>query len=100
MERREFVYFVAVAEERHFGHAAARLGISQPPLSRAIKQLEQRMGVSLLRRTSRSVALTPAGQVLLHEARKALDAMDAAIRRSQRAGARRSVSAGGHEARR
>jgi DNA-binding transcriptional LysR family regulator len=85
VERREFVYFVAVAEERHFGHAAARLGIAQPPLSRAIKQLEQRMGVSLLRRTSRSVALTPAGQVLLHEARKALDAMEAAIRRSQRA---------------
>jgi DNA-binding transcriptional LysR family regulator len=85
VETREFVYFVAVAEELHFGHAAARIGIAQPPLSRAIKQLEQRMGVSLLRRTSRSVALTPAGQVLLHEARKALDAMEAAIRRSQRA---------------
>ncbi|PZS33305.1 MAG: LysR family transcriptional regulator [Pseudonocardiales bacterium] len=86
METRELVYFVAVAEERHFGHAAARLGISQPPLSRAIGQLERRLGVILLRRTSRSVTLTPAGEMLLHEARKALHAMDAAIRRSQRAG--------------
>ena len=82
---REFLYFVTVAEELHFGRAAARLGIAQPPLSRAIKQLEQRMDVRLLRRTSRSVALTPAGQVLLHEARNVLDAMQAAIRRSQRA---------------
>jgi DNA-binding transcriptional LysR family regulator len=85
VDSRELLYFVTVAEELHFGRAAARLGIAQPPLSRAIKQLEQRMEVCLLRRTSRSVALTPAGQVLLHEARKVLDAMQAAIRRSQRA---------------
>src|SRR3954447_4554850 len=85
VERRELVYFVAVAEELHFARAATRLGIAQPPLSRAIKQLEMRMGVILLRRTSRSVALTPAGQVFLHEARKALDAIEAAVRRSQRA---------------
>lgn len=85
MNGREFFYFVAVAEELHFGRAAVRLGIAQPPLSRAIKQLEQRMGVCLLRRTSRSASLTPAGEVLLHEARKVLDAMQAAVRRSQRA---------------
>ncbi len=85
VEARELAYFVAVAEERHFGRAAARLGIAQPPLSRAIKQLEERMGVALLLRTSRSVALTPAGDVLLREARAALDAFDAAVRRAQRA---------------
>ncbi len=85
VESRDFLYFVTVAEELHFGRAAGRLGMAQPPLSRAIKQLERRMGVCLLRRTSRSVALTPAGHVLQHEARKVLDAMQAAVRRSQRA---------------
>jgi DNA-binding transcriptional LysR family regulator len=90
MERlstRELEYFVALAEELHFGRAAERLGMAQPPLSRAISQLERRVGVSLLERTSRKVALTPAGEVLLHESRKALDAVSAAMLRSQRAGA-------------
>ncbi len=71
LETRELSYFVAVAEELHFGRAAARLGIAQPPLSRAIQQLGRRLGVVLLERDSRRVALTPAGQVLLHEGRKA-----------------------------
>ncbi|WP_229403178.1 LysR family transcriptional regulator [Micromonospora okii] len=85
METRELRYFVAVAEELHFGRAAQRLGIAQPPLSRAIQQLERRLGVALLERTSRAVALTDAGAVLLREGRAALDAVDAAGRRTRRA---------------
>lgn len=82
---RELAYFVAVAEELHFGRAATRLAMAQPPLSRAIALLERRMGVMLLRRTSRKVELTEAGEVFLREARKALLAADAAVRRAQRA---------------
>ncbi|WP_433383623.1 LysR family transcriptional regulator [Actinoplanes sp. CA-142083] len=85
METRELRYFVAVAEELHFGRAALRLGIAQPPLSRAIAQLERRIGVSLLERNSRGVALTDAGAVLLREGRAALDAVEAAERRTRRA---------------
>ncbi|MEJ2885833.1 LysR family transcriptional regulator [Actinomycetospora aeridis] len=85
METRELRYFVAVAEERHFGRAAERLGIAQPPLSRAIQQLERRVGARLLDRTTREVALTEAGAVLLAEGRAALDAVDAAARRARRA---------------
>ncbi|MET7670534.1 LysR family transcriptional regulator [Micromonospora luteifusca] len=85
METRELRYFVAVAEELHFGRAAQRLGIAQPPLSRAIAQLERRLGVALLERTSRTVALTEAGSVLLVEGRAALDAVEAAERRTRRA---------------
>ncbi|MEV6010489.1 LysR family transcriptional regulator [Streptomyces sp. NPDC051976] len=85
METRELRYFVAVAEELHFGRAAQRLGIAQPPLSRAIQQLERRLGAALLDRTSRVVTLTEAGSVLLAEGRAALDAVDAAERRTRRA---------------
>ncbi len=87
VETRELRYFVAVAEERHFGRAAERLGIAQPPLSRAISQLERRLGTALLIRTSRTVRLTDAGAVLLHEGRVALDAVEAAERRTRRAAA-------------
>jgi DNA-binding transcriptional LysR family regulator len=94
VETRELRYFVAVAEELHFGRAAQRLGIAQPPLSRAISQLERRVGVALLERTSRSVALTAAGEVLLHEGRAALDAVAAAEHRARRAGQATAGAAG------
>jgi DNA-binding transcriptional LysR family regulator len=85
VETRELRYFVAVAEELHFGRAARRLGIAQPPLSRAIGGLERRLGVVLFERTSRAVTLTEAGSVLLREGRAALEAVEAAERRTRRA---------------
>jgi len=86
MDSRELRYFVTVAEELNFGRAATRLGIAQPPLSRTIQQLERRLGTTLFTRTSRSVTLTPAGEVLLHEGRVALTALTAAENRTRRAG--------------
>lgn len=64
---------MAFAEELHFGRAAERLGMTQPPLSRTIQQREQRFGVELLRRNQRVVGLTEAGATLLEAARAVLD---------------------------
>ncbi|MDT0614699.1 LysR family transcriptional regulator [Streptomyces lancefieldiae] len=87
MESRPLRYFVAVAEELNFARAAERLGISPPPLSRAIRRLEAELGVTLFERTTHSVTRTPAGDVLLAEARVVLDALEAAGRRTRRAAA-------------
>ncbi|MGW2236505.1 LysR family transcriptional regulator [Streptomyces sp. NPDC001759] len=76
MELRTLRYFVAVAEELHFGRAATRLHMSQPPLSRAIKQLETDVGALLFARSPTGVTLTPVGAVLLDEARALLDHAD------------------------
>jgi DNA-binding transcriptional LysR family regulator len=72
MEFRQLQLFIAVAEELHFGRAAVRVGMAQPPLSQQIRRLEAELGVSLLTRTSRRVALTAAGSHLLEGARELL----------------------------
>lgn len=79
LDLRVLQYFVAVAEELHFGHAALRLQIAQPSLSVQIRKLEHTLGTPLLIRTSRSVLLTSAGEVLLEEARQLLLAAERAV---------------------
>lgn len=76
IELRHLRYFIAVAEELHFGHAAARLNISQPPLSQQIQILEQQIGARLFARTNRSVSLTEAGRQFLADSRQILSQVD------------------------
>ena len=82
---RQIQCFIAVGEELHFGRAARRLFMTQPPLSRQIRSLEYELQIQLLVRTSRSVKLTPAGSVFLREARKLISLAENAASAAQRA---------------
>lgn len=84
MELRHLRYFVVVAETCHFGQAAERLQMAQPPLSQQIRHLEAELGIELLARTTRSVKLTPAGEAFLEDARRILRSVDEAGRRARR----------------
>jgi DNA-binding transcriptional LysR family regulator len=86
MELRHLRYFVAVAEEEHLGRAAARLHISQPPLTRQIRQLEQELGTTLFKRTAKGMEITDAGRVFLADVNQVLDLTDRARERAVRAG--------------
>jgi LysR family transcriptional regulator, benzoate and cis,cis-muconate-responsive activator of ben and cat genes len=86
IELRHMRAFVALAEERHFGRAAAQLGIAQPPLSRQIQDLERELGAELVDRGTRPPALTAAGEAFLEQARLALDQARRAVDRGRRAG--------------
>ncbi|MGJ7556057.1 LysR family transcriptional regulator [Variovorax sp. RB3P1] len=82
MELRHLRCLVAVAEELHFGRAAQRLHLSQPPVSLAIKELEDELGVALFERTSRRIAITRAGEDALHDARAVLAGLETMRRRA------------------
>jgi DNA-binding transcriptional LysR family regulator len=85
MELRHLRYFLTIAEERHFGRAAQRLHMTQPPLSRQIQELEEELGFALFDRARRRVELTPAGAVFLDHVRRVFDALDLAVHRARRA---------------
>lgn len=87
MEIRQLRYFLAVAEELSFSRAARRLSVAQPAISRTVQELEHELGVELLTRTKRSVALTPAGAVLFHETGLLLQRLEEAARRVRRTAA-------------
>ena len=79
MNLRDLRYLVALADERHFGRAAKRCFVSQPTLSAQIRKLERYLGVSLVERQPRRVALTPAGQEVVERARRVLQESDAIV---------------------
>src|ERR1700730_7483633 len=85
LELRHLRYFIAVAEELNFSRAAERLHMAQPPLSAAIRQLEQELGAELLLRTTREVRLTDAGRTFLDGAKRTLAELDRARSDTQRA---------------
>lgn len=85
MDMRHLRCFVAVSEELHFGRAAERLHLTQPPVSLAIKELEEELGVVLLERTSRRISLTRVGEDALRDARAVLSAADTMRRRAHEA---------------
>ncbi|MFF1898251.1 LysR family transcriptional regulator [Streptomyces sp. NPDC058228] len=86
MELRHLSAFIAVAEELHFGRAAKRLQMAQPPLSQQIRQLEKELSVQLFERNTRSVRLTSAGESFLQPVRTVLDDLDTAVRAARAAG--------------
>ena len=86
MELRQLRYFVTLAEELHFGRAAAREHIVQSPLSQQLQRLGRELGVLLLDRTTHHVELTPVGSALLVEARQILEHVNRALAAAQRAG--------------
>jgi DNA-binding transcriptional LysR family regulator len=90
MELRHLRYFVVVAEEQNVTRAAERLHVSQPPLSRQIRDLEEELGVALFQRTAKSVALTAAGKIFLNEARAVLLQAEKAVQTV------RAVASGDH----
>lgn len=86
VELRHLRYFAILAEELHFGRAATRLGMAQPPLSQQIQRLEAALGTRLLERTSRKVQLTDAGRAFLVEAQRVLAGLEVAVEAARRAG--------------
>lgn len=92
VELRQIQYFVAVAEELHFGRAAERLHIGQPAVSQQVRRLERELRTQLFDRSRRTIALTPAGQALLPEGRELLKALDSFVVKAQRLAARNEAT--------